>query len=97
MADGLSELTRDLPQDVASVLADDARRDFLTDPRGVATRAGLAPMEVDGLAAIDRVGLELAARGFEKKRAAQAPRRAGWRRRLIAVGRYLSSQVPIGR
>jgi len=42
-------------------------------PRGSAIRAGLEPSEVDGLAAIDRDGLELAARSFEKKRTAREP------------------------
>ena len=74
-----------------------ARRDFLGDPRGAAARAGLDPVEVDGLAAIDRVGLELAADSFEKKRAARVPRRSVLRRRLVALVRYLSSQVCMSR
>src|SRR5262249_43448379 len=48
-----------------------ARRAFLTDPHGMAAGAGLDRPEVAALAAIDRVGLELAARSFAAKRAAQ--------------------------
>jgi len=46
-----------------------ARALFLADPRGEATRAGLTPEACDALAAIDRVGLELAATSYERKRA----------------------------
>jgi hypothetical protein len=57
-----------------------ARRLFLADPRGEATRAGLTPEEAEALAAIDRTGLELAARSYERKREAKAPaRRSFWR------------------
>ncbi len=73
------------------------RHDFLADPRGAAVSAGLEPLEIEALAAIDRVGLELAAHSFEKKRAARRPRRAAWRRRLAALGRYFSSHVYITR
>jgi hypothetical protein len=66
-----------------------ARRDFLDDPRGAAARAGLEPAEVDLIAAIDPVGLELAAGSFERKRAGRAPRRAPWRRRLAALAQSL--------
>ena len=58
----------------------DALREFLLDPRGAATRAGLDPAEVEALGAIDRPGLELAARSFEKKRERRMPRRPAWRR-----------------
>ena len=75
----------------------DARRNFLADPRGSAVRAGLEPREVDGLAAIDRDGLELAARSFEKKRTAREPRRSSWRRRQLALRRYFSIHVYMSR
>ena len=65
-----------------------ARRDFLDDPLGAAARAGLEPGEIDLIVAIDRVGLELAAESFERKRA-RAPRRARWRRRLVAFAQSL--------
>jgi len=64
-----------------------ARCAFLADPRGVAAGAGLDPSEVDALAAIDRVGLELAARSFAGKRAARQRRPSAWRRWLARLGR----------
>lgn len=66
-----------------------ARRDFLTDPRGTAARAGLEPSEIDSLAAIDRVGLELSAESFARKRATRGPRRSAWRRRLTGLALWL--------
>lgn len=66
-----------------------ARRDFLADPRGVAAGAGLEPDEIDDVTAIDRVGLELAARSFERKRAVRVPRGAAWKRRLLALAQIL--------
>jgi len=45
-----------------------ARARFLDAPREEATRAGLNPKQCDALAAIDRVGLEMAAHSFERKR-----------------------------
>jgi hypothetical protein len=55
---------------LARIYTDDAERAlFLADPRGRAAAAGLAPGEVNALAAIDRDGLALAASSFEKKRA----------------------------
>ena len=60
----------------------EARRLFLADPHGEATRAGLRPEEAEALASIDRTGLELAARSYERKREAKAPaRRSFWRGR----------------
>jgi hypothetical protein len=47
---------------------EDARRRFLVDPRAEAEAAGLGREEVAAAIAIDRVGLELAAAGFAKKR-----------------------------
>lgn len=56
-----------------------ARARFLEDPRGEAAGAGLDVHEQDALAAVDRVGLEMAARSFAAKRAAAPrPRRAWW-------------------
>lgn len=46
-----------------------ARAAFAADRRGEALRAGLDPADVDALAAIDTVGLELAADSFARKRA----------------------------
>lgn len=45
-----------------------ARREFLSDPLGESTRAGLSPDEAHALQNIDWVGLKLASRSFEKKR-----------------------------
>jgi hypothetical protein len=45
-----------------------ARQQFLADPRGEATAAGLADDEIAAAVCIDRVGLELAAAGFAHKR-----------------------------
>jgi len=45
------------------------RRRFLNDPRQMAAGAGLSTEEVSHLMAIDRVGLELAAKTFAYKRA----------------------------
>lgn len=44
------------------------RARFLTDPDGEARRAGLGPDECAAVRGIDRVGLELAARSYERKR-----------------------------
>ena len=56
----------------------EARARFLADPRGEATRAGLSDAESDALERIDRAGLEMAARSFERKRTAQTSRRRRW-------------------
>ena len=74
-----------------------ARRAFLTDPHGMAAGAGLDRPEVAALAAIDRVGLELAAKSFAAKRAAQERRPAAWRRWLARLARSRSSQVYVSR
>jgi hypothetical protein len=54
---------------LARIYTDDgARARFLADPRGEAMRAGLRGAEVDALERVDRVGLELAAESFARKR-----------------------------
>ena len=55
----------------------DARARFLADPRGEAQRAGLAPAECRALESIDRVGLQLAAASYERKRAGRERGGAG--------------------
>jgi hypothetical protein len=45
-----------------------ARAAFLIDPRGEARGAGLSPAQADALADLDRLGLELAADSFARKR-----------------------------
>jgi hypothetical protein len=52
-----------------------ARRRFLDDPLEEAALAGLTPAEARELAAIDREGLKLAARSFERKRAGKQAHR----------------------
>ncbi len=58
----------------------EARARFLADPRAEARRAGLPEDTCLALAAIDRVGLEMAAVSFERKRSARARRQPGLRR-----------------
>jgi hypothetical protein len=54
---------------LASLYVDaELRARFLVEPRGEAQRAGLNPAQCDALAAIDRVGLEMAANSFKRKR-----------------------------
>lgn len=45
-----------------------ARKQFLADPRGTATAAGLADDEIAAAVCIDRAGLELVAASFAQKR-----------------------------
>ena len=61
----------------------EARPRFLADPDGEAQRAGLDREEQRALVAIDRIGLELAARSFALKRARSGGRRHGLFRRLV--------------
>ena len=53
-----------------------ARARFLADPAGEAGRAGLSARECEALRSIDRVGLDLAAESYARKRGA-SPSRAG--------------------
>lgn len=46
----------------------EARARFLQSPGVEAARAGLNPAQCDAMVKIDRVGLEMAARSFERKR-----------------------------
>jgi hypothetical protein len=55
----------------------ESRARFLEDPAAEAERAGLAEPERRALLQVDRVGLELAARSFERKRAARGRARPG--------------------
>ena len=45
-----------------------ARAKFLADPRGEATKAGLTAQEIEAVARIDRVGLDLFTNSLERKR-----------------------------
>jgi hypothetical protein len=60
----------------------EARQRFLSDPESAARLSGLDEHDVEALARIDRLGLDLAARSFECKRAARRPRRSRWLRWL---------------
>ena len=54
---------------LASLYVDPAlRARFLSNPRAEASRAGLTPEQCRALEAIDRAGLEMAARSFARKR-----------------------------
>lgn len=58
---------------LAKIYVDEtARKRFLADPRGEATRAGLAAHEIDDLVSIDREGLELFADNLRHKKARKA-------------------------
>ena len=46
-----------------------ARGRFLADPQGEAMKAGLTAKEIEAVAKIDRVGLDLFTRSLERKRA----------------------------
>ncbi len=46
----------------------DSRARFLKSPAEEAARAGLNPAQCEAMVKIDRVGLEMAARSFERKR-----------------------------
>ena len=73
---------------LARILVDaTARQKFLADPQREAERAGLSPQEAESLAAMDRVGLALAARSLARKReqkqgATRAGAFRGWRLRF---------------
>jgi hypothetical protein len=62
-----------------------ARREFLADPRGMARSCGVAEADLDAIAAIDRVGLELAAESYSLKRASHAAKRPSLRERLYSA------------
>jgi hypothetical protein len=47
---------------------EEARALFLADPRGEAAKAELTEQEIEAVACIDRVGLELLAQSLERKR-----------------------------
>jgi len=63
------------------------RARFLAAPEATLAASGLTPDECHALAAIDRVGLALAADSFAIKRGekAQRPARRGWIARLLRV------------
>ncbi|MCM2564329.1 hypothetical protein [Janthinobacterium kumbetense] len=77
---------------LARLYTDDAlRAAFLLEPRAHALRHGLSPQEADAMAAMDRIGLQMAAASYRAKRAGRAghgsqsrPAQRWWRRLLHA-------------
>ncbi|MEG0881923.1 MAG: hypothetical protein RSF79_25180 [Janthinobacterium sp.] len=77
---------------LARLYTDDAVRSaFLLEPRAQALRHGLSPQEAEAMAAMDRVGLQMAAASYRAKRAGRArhavqgtPVQRWWRRLLQA-------------
>jgi len=75
---------------LARLYTDDALRDaFLLQPRAQALLHGLSQQEADAMAAMDRIGLQMAAASYRAKRAGRAehgsqarPARRWWRRLL---------------
>ena len=77
---------------LARLYTDDAlRAAFLLEPRAQALLHGLSPQEAEAMAAMDRVGLQMAAASYRSKRAGRTAHgtRAGpaqpWWRRLLQV------------
>jgi hypothetical protein len=63
---------------LAKIYVDEAARSrFLADPRGEAAKAGLTAQEIEAVARIDRVGLELLAQSLERKRSKRFVRPSG--------------------
>ncbi|MDN2701398.1 hypothetical protein O0881_05230 [Janthinobacterium sp. SUN100] len=77
---------------LARLYTDDAlRAAFLLEPRAQALRHGLSQQEADAMAAMDRIGLHMAAASYRAKRAGRAghgsqprPAQRWWRRLLHA-------------
>jgi hypothetical protein len=68
-------------QFLAQLYVDPALRErFLAEPLAEASRAGLSEEQCRALAAIDRVGLNMAARSFAHKRARKRPPASLWNR-----------------
>ena len=79
---------------LARLYTDDAlRAAFLLEPRAQALLHGLSPQEAEAMAAMDRVGLQMAAASYRSKLAGRTAHgtRAGpaqpWWRRLLQVWR----------
>ena len=72
---------------LARLYTDDAlRAAFLLDPHAQALLHGLSPQEAEAMAAMDRIGLQMAAASYRAKRAAHSgqprPTQRWWRRLL---------------
>ncbi|PHV29005.1 hypothetical protein CSQ93_07550 [Janthinobacterium sp. BJB426] len=74
---------------LARLYTDDVlRAAFLLDPHAQALLHGLSPQEAEAMAAIDRVGLQMAAASYRAKRSAHGSRATPaqpWWRRLLAA------------
>ncbi|NHQ90072.1 hypothetical protein [Janthinobacterium lividum] len=74
---------------LARLYTDDAlRAAFLLEPLAQALRHGLSPQEAEAMAAMDRIGLQMAAASYRSKRTAHGTRAAPaqrWWRRLLAI------------
>ena len=67
--------TPKLEQFLARIYVDPAARArFLANPRGEAARAGLPEDQCLALESIDRIGLEMAARSYARKREHKKPK-----------------------
>jgi len=74
-----------LEQFLARIYVDpQARARFLADPQGEAAKAGLPADQCLALKSIDRVGLEMAARSYSKKRQSKSKPRSLWSRLFTA-------------
>ena len=81
-------------QFLATLYVDESvRRRFVSDPRGTAMAAGLAPMEIEALASIDHTGLELASRSYAHKRSVNPRSDRGWAAKLRALARKLGARA----
>ena len=74
---------------LARLYTDDAlRAAFLLEPRAQALLHGLSQQEAEAMAAMDRVGLQMAAASYRAKRSAHGskarPAQRWWRRLLAA-------------
>lgn len=76
---------------LAKLYTDDAlRQAFLDAPQAQSVLHGLSQQEAEAMAAIDRIGMQMAAASFQHKRAAHGVRakpRQGWWRRLLECWR----------
>ncbi|MGK5032415.1 hypothetical protein [Janthinobacterium sp. MDT1-19] len=82
---------------LARLYTDDVLRDaFLLEPRAQALLHGLSPQEAEAMAAMERIGLQMAAASYRAKRAGRAehaaratPLQRWWRwwHRLLQVWR----------
>ncbi|KKO64990.1 hypothetical protein VM94_01695 [Janthinobacterium sp. KBS0711] len=74
---------------LAKLYTDDAlRAAFLLEPHAQALLHGLSPQEAEAMAAIDRIGLQMAATSYRSKRTTHGTRAAPaqrWWRRLLAA------------